>query len=240
MTQSAGPGQAQELGRIERPAAEQFRGRRKLVLVPLVYSPAPDEPEGAAALQNYWEQMRTQVAALENALGGLQRIYHESVTAGEDEGMEQLRAGDQRSHAFVAGKRDPSTGSGGAVLEATEDIEILLETLDLQRCLMIPMSSPTVASRLQEWHADANRRRYEHIASRIDETLTEDGMGLLLISERHQVQFPSDVEVFYVSPPALDEFRRWLQNWAARQQQAAAQAAADPDDTSEDADSPSP
>ena len=240
MTQSAGSGQAQELGRIERPAAEQFRGRRKLVLVPLVYSPAPDEPEGAAALQNYWEQMRTQVAALENALGGLQRIYHESVTAGEDEGMEQLRAGDQRSHAFVAGKRDPSTGSGGAVLEATEDIEILLETLDLQRCLMIPMSSPTVASRLQEWHADANRRRYEHIASRIDETLTEDGMGLLLISERHQVQFPSDVEVFYVSPPALDEFRRWLQNWAARQQQAAAQAAAGPDDTSEDADSPSP
>ena len=240
MTQSAGSGQAQELGRIERPAAEQFRGRRKLVLVPLVYSPAPDEPEGAAALQNYWEQMRTQVAALENALGGLQRIYHESVTAGEDEGMEQLRAGDQRSHAFVAGKRDPSTGSGGAVLEATEDIEILLETLDLQRCLMIPMASPTVASRLQEWHADANRRRYEHIASRIDETLTEDGMGLLLISERHQVQFPSDVEVFYVSPPALDEFRRWLQNWAARQQQAAAQAAANPDDTSEDADSPSP
>ena len=140
MTQSAGSGQAQELGRIERPAAEQFRGRRKLVLVPLVYSPAPDEPEGAAALQNYWEQMRTQVAALENALGGLQRIYHESVTAGEDEGMEQLRAGDQRSHAFVAGKRDPSTGSGGAVLEATEDIEILLETLDLQRCLMIPMA----------------------------------------------------------------------------------------------------
>ena len=221
MTHSADSGQAQELGRIERPAAEQYRGRRKLVLVPLVYSPAPDDPEGAAALQNYWEQMRTQVAALENALGGLQRIYHESVTASEDEGMEQLRAGDQRSHAFVAGKRE-----SGAMLEATEDIEILLETLDLQRCLMIPMASPAVASRLQEWHAEANRHRYEHIATRIDDTLTEEGMGLLLISERHQVQFPSDVEVFYVSPPALDEFRRWFQNWAARQQQAAADAAA--------------
>ena len=215
----------QELGRIDRPAAEQYRGRRKLLLVPLVYSPAPPfgpgsgEPEGAAALQNYWEQMQTQVAALENALGGLQRIYHESITAGEDEGMEQLQAGDRRSHAFVAGKRE-----SGAVLEATEDIEILLETLDLQRCLMIPLTSPTVASRLQEWHAEANRRRYEHIAARIDETLTEDGAGLLLISERHQVQFPSDIEVFYVSPPALDEFRRWLQNWMARQQQAAAEA----------------
>ena len=209
----------QELGRIERPSAEQYRGRRKLMLVPLVYSPAPDEPEGATALQNYWEQMQTQVAALENALGGLRHIYHESITEGGGEGMAQLQAGDLRSHAFIARKRE-----GGAALEATEDIEILLETLDLQRCLMIPMASPAVANRLQEWHADANRRRYEHIAARIDETLTEDGVGLLLISERHQVQFPADIEVFYVSPPALDEFRRWLQNWAMRQQQAAAEA----------------
>ena len=209
----------QELGRIDRPSVEQYRGRRKLILVPLVYSPAPGELDGAAALQNYWEQAQTQVAALENALGGLQRVYHESVTEGESQGLEQLRAGDQRSHAFVSLKCE-----SGAVLEATEDIEILLETLDLQRCLMIPMASPTVASRLQEWHAEANHRRYEHIAERIDSTLEEEGLGLLLISERHQVQFPADIEVFFVSPPALDEFRRWLQNWAARQQQAAVDA----------------
>ncbi len=214
----------QELGRVERPSADQYRGRRKLILVPLVYSPAADDPEGFAALQNYWEQMQTQVAALENALGGLQRIYHESITDGEGEGMEQLQAGDRRSHEFVAGKRE-----AGAMLEATEDIEVLLETLDLQRCLMMPLASPAVASRLQEWHAEANHRRYEHIAACIDETLPEDGLGLLLISERHQVQFPSDVEVFYVSPPALDEFRRWLQNWVARQQQAAVDASAGTD-----------
>ena len=213
----------QELGRISRPAADQYRGRRKLILVPLAYSPAPEEQEGSAALQNYWEQAQTQVAALENALGGLQRIYHESLTGGSEEGLAQLRSGDLRSHSFVSLKCE-----SGAVLEATEDIEILLETLDLQRCLMIPMASLAVASRLQEWHAEANRRRYEHIADRIDSTLEEDGVGLLLISERHQVQFPPDIEVFYVSPPALEEFRRWMQNWAARQQQTAADAAMAP------------
>ena len=223
----------QELGRIDRPSAELYRGRRKLILLPLCYSPAPDDPEGAAALQNYWQQAQTQVAALENALGRLGHVYHESITAGEEEGMEQLQAGDRRSHSFVSLKRE-----AGAVLEAVEDFEILLETLDLQRCLMMPFASPTVASRLQEWHADANRRRYEHIAARIDETLEEEGVGLLLISERHQVQFSSDIEVFYVSPPALDEFRRWLQNWAARQQQAAAEGATSPqpeDDSEDDA-----
>ena len=209
----------QELGRISRPGADQYRGRRKLILLPLLYSPATDEPEGAAALQNYWQQAQTQVAALENALGGLRHVYHESVTEGSSDGLEQLKAGDLRSHSLLSLKCE-----NGAVLEATEDLEILLETIDLQRCLMIPMASPTVAARLQEWHAEANRRRYEHIASRIDSTLEEGGVGLLLISERHSVQFPPDIEVFYVSPPALDDFRRWLQNWAARQQRAMVEA----------------
>ena len=44
------------------------------------------------------------------------------------------------------------------------------------------------------------------------------------ITERHQVQFPTDVEVFFVAPPALDEFRRWVTEWVA-QQQAAEEAA---------------
>ena len=208
---------AQELGRIQRPSASQYDGRRKLLLVPLVYGPQADNPEGAAVLQNYWEQMQTQVDALETALGGLQHIYHESLTVGGDEGLEQLGAADQRSHGFVAGKT-----TSGAVLEATEDMDVMLETLDLQRCMMIPLASTSVASKLQEWHSDSNRQRYEHIASQIDSTLGENETGLLMISERHQVQFPKDIEVFYVSPPALDEYRRWIQNWMEQQQAAAA------------------
>ena len=204
---------AEELGRIQRPPASQYDGRRKLLLVPLIYGPQADNAEGAAVLQNYWEQMQTQVAALETALGGLQHIYHESLTVGGDEGLEQLGAADQRSHSFIAGMAE-----GGAVLEATEDMDVLLETLDLQRCMMIPLASTNVASKLQEWHSDSNRQRYEHIANQIDSTLGENETGLLMISERHQVQFPSDIEVFYVRPPALDEYHRWFQKWLADQQ----------------------
>jgi len=208
---------AEELGRIQRPPASQYDGRRKLLLVPLIYGPQSDDPAGAEVLQNYWEQMQTQVEALEAALGGLQHIYHESLTVGGNEGLEQLGAADQRSHGFITAKTQ-----AGAVLEATEDMDVLLETLDLQRCMMIPLASASVGSRLQEWHAESNRQRYEHIASQIDSTLGENETGLLLISERHQVQFPSDVEVFYVSPPALDEYRRWFNNWMEQQQASAA------------------
>ncbi len=212
----------EELGRIQRPPASQYDGRRKLLLVPLVYGPQADNAEGAAVLQNYWEQMQTQVKALEAALGGLQHIYHESLTVGGDEGLQQLGAADQRSQLFITGKTE-----SGAVLEATEDMDAMLEALDLQRCMMVPLASTSVASKLQEWLSDSNRQRYEHIANRIDSTLGENETGLLLISERHQVQFPSDIEVFYVSPPALDDYRRWLQNWM-EQQQAKAEAAKEP------------
>ena len=210
---------ADELGRIQRPTAGQYDGRRKLLLVPLVYGPQADNAEGVEVLQRYWEQMQAQVDALEEALGGLQHVYHESLTVGGDEGLQQLGAADQRSHGFITSKTQ-----AGAILEATEDIDVLLETLDLQRCMMIPLASASVGSRLQEWHSDSNRQRYEFIANQIDSTLGENETGLLLISERHQVQFPNDIEVFYVSPPALEEYRRWFQNWAEQQQAAAAAA----------------
>ena len=205
---------AQEIGRIQRPSVERYRGRRKLLLVPLIYAPRTDDEEGAAVLQRYWDQMQTQVASLADALGGLHRVYHESLTEGGDQGLEHLTAVDQRSHGFVQAKVQE-----GATLEATEDQELLGETLDLQRFLMLPLTSHKVAIKVREWFSESNRSRYDHIASRIDATLGEDQVGLLMISEGHQVQFPADIEVFYVSPPALDDFRSWLQRWVAKQQQ---------------------
>ena len=109
------------------------------------------------------------------------------------------------------------------MLEAAEDAETLMETMDLQRCLMLPFASPRVAAQLQQWMADAVRRRNEHFTQRIDETLGEDEVGLLLVGERHQLQFPQDIEVFYVAPPALDEYRRWVDAWIARQRAAQAE-----------------
>ncbi len=205
---------AQEIGRIQRPSVERYRGRRKLLLVPLIYAPRMDDEEGAAMLQRYWDQMQSQVASLADALGGLHHVYHESLTEGGDLGLEYLTAVDQRSHSFVQAKVQE-----GATLEATEDQELLGETLDLQRFLMMPLISQKVALKVREWFSESNRSRYEHIAGRIDATLGEDQVGLLMISEGHQVQFPADIEVFYVSPPALDDFRSWLQRWAARQQE---------------------
>ena len=61
---------SQELGRMERPSAEAFRGKRKLFLVPRVYPPPVDEAEGSAIVQRYWDQVDAQVASLESGSTG--------------------------------------------------------------------------------------------------------------------------------------------------------------------------
>ena len=160
---------AQELGRISRPTSAHFEGRRKLLLVPLVYGPPADAPEGVAILQKYWDQMQIQVQSLESALGGMHHVYHESLFEGGETGLEQLEQADQRSHQFVKAKCE-----AGALLEATEDAGSLMETLDLQRCLMMPLASESVALKLHEWFTESNKRRYEHIATQINSTLGEN------------------------------------------------------------------
>ena len=210
----------EQLGRIERPEAERFQGKRKLLLIPLVYGAPEQLQEGQTLLQKYWVQMQSQVESLESRLGRVKRIFHENIAEGAEEGLVRLQAMDERSYRFVQSKCRSK-----AVLEATEDEGVLLEVVDLQRCLMLPLLSSRLTAKLHEWYFEGMNRRYEHIGKRIDESLGKNEVGLLLIGERHQVQFPQDVEVFYVSPPALDEYRRWFQNWLADRQNLPAAAA---------------
>ena len=207
---------SQELSRIERPSAAQYQGKRKLLLAPLIFGVPAEATEGVEILQRYWEQMQSQISSLERSLGPLRRIYHESLVLGSQEGLQQLGLADQRSHGFVAARVE----SGAAYWKPPKTPNRSLESLDLQRCMMLPLASPSVVTRLQEWFAEATRKRYAGIGQQIDTTLQPDELGLLMISERHQVQFPPDIEVFYIAPPALDDFHRWVQRWASEQQRA--------------------
>jgi hypothetical protein len=213
---------AQELGRIERPAVASFDGKRKLILVPLSHEPPQGVQEGLEILDRYWSQVQSNVASLESKLGSVQHIYHEILTESGAAGLQYLQKAGFRSYPLVQEKY-----KRGATLEATENMEVLLEMQDLRRCLMLPLASHEVAQQLQEWLSEGNRRRHGQIAELLNETLNSGDVGLLIISEHHQVQFPVDIEVFSVRPPALDEYQRWFQDWLARQEPESAGVKAD-------------
>ncbi|MBA7620253.1 hypothetical protein ES703_27599 [subsurface metagenome] len=95
------------------------------------------------------------------------------------------------------------------MLEATEDKELSEESIDWERHLLMGFISQKVAKMVSKLYVEVLRKRYGHITQRIDETLKANEVGMLFIREDHMVQFPQDIDVFSVAPPALDEIHRW-------------------------------
>ena len=84
--------------------------------------------------------------------------------------------------------------------------------------MAIGLQNQEVFAKVYGFYAAASKKRNEYIAKRIDETLEADETGILFMREGHQVQFPSDIQVFYVAPPALDEIKRWLRDRETKSQ----------------------
>ena len=212
------------LGDVGRPSAAEFAGQRKVLLVPFVSAMGEEEDtELRGLVERYWSEAEAQVRNLERQLGSVTRLYHEGAVAGGEAELAMMERANPAAYPFVKGAVER-----GAELRATEDAEALLEAIDLQRCLLVVQASRAVAERLHEWLADARKRRYDAIARAIGETLPPGGVGLLVISQDHQVQFAPDIRVFYVAPPALDQLDRWLRNRLS--------ASADPGDAEAPAD----
>ncbi|OGO32128.1 MAG: hypothetical protein A2Z29_03535 [Chloroflexi bacterium RBG_16_56_11] len=196
---------AEELGKIEKPPVDSFKKGRKLFFVPLIYKNDELPVDYIGKYHKYWEQVEKQVAELVSKLGSVNRIYHELIAVSGKEASQSIKDLCESSHKIVQEYLEKQ-----AQFEAMEDYDILTEFMDWNRCLIVGLQNPKVTTKVYEFFIEAGKKRNEYIARKIDETLKTDEIGLLLMRENHQVQFPQDIQVFYVSPPALDEIKRWL------------------------------
>jgi len=195
----------QELGKIEKPSVEEYRAARKLFFVPLLFTPKQLEGELFEKVFKYWDQVEGQLTNLELKLGIVKKVYHELVPVGGEEGSKIIEELNSTSYGIVKARLDK-----GAELEPLEDADLLTESMDWTKCLAIGLQNQKVFDKVYEAYLQSQKKRNEHIAKMIDNTLKEGEIGILLMREGHQVQFPADIEVFYVSPPGLDEIKRWL------------------------------
>jgi hypothetical protein len=198
---------AEELGKIEKPSVEGYKSGRKLFFVPMVLSQKELPLEIAIKIDHYWDEIESQLSNLEAKLGIVVSIYHELIPEGGEEGVKALKELNLGSYNIVQNRL-----AKGAKLEATEDNQILTELMDWSRCLSIGLQNQEVVSRIYQYYTEANQKRNEFIARKLNETLKEETAGILIMAEGHHVQFPPDVKVFYVSPPVLDEIKRWLRD----------------------------
>ena len=197
----------EEFGKIEKPSAADYRKGRKLYFVPLIYGSEESPTDYLEKFDKYWKQVEDQIGDLELKLGLASRIYHELIPSSGDKGLKALKDLNEKSHQVVQ-----SRVQKGSKLEATEDAELLTEFMDWSRCLAIGLQNQKVLTKVYESYTEAGKKRNEFIARHIDETLKAEEIGILFMREGHQVQFPAEIEVFYVAPPALDEINRWLRD----------------------------
>ena len=196
---------AKQLGKIKKPDAEHYINKRKLFVVPLIFSGEEAPTEYVEKFNLYWEQVTQHVANLESKIGKVSHIYQESISLTGEKGLNVMEKLNPLCYQITQDKCQ-----GGAVLETTEEGDLVEESMDWERCLLtVGFISKKVAKTVTEFYVEVLKKRFEHISRRIDETLKANEVGLLFIREGHSVQFPQDIEVFSVVPPALDEFRRW-------------------------------
>ena len=202
-----------ELGKIEKPTAEEFKRGRRLLFVPLLYGGKSSPAEYLEKCNKYWNQVEDQVADLELKLGQVKKIFHELIPVSGEDGVKAIQDLNDRSYQIIKKRVD-----NGAQLEAAEESELLAEFMDWSKCLAAGLQNEKVFTRVYESYAEADKKRNEYISKHIDETLKENEIGVLFMRERHQVHFPTDIQVIYVSPPVLDEINRWLRDYQAKSQ----------------------
>jgi hypothetical protein len=195
------------LGKIERLEVERFKQGKKLYLVPLVYSSEEAPDEYKEKWSRYWQQVTEQLTNLASKIGKVNRVYHESIFQSGEDGIKVMQRLNPSGYQIAKTQCDD-----GAVFEAVEDRELFEEVMDWQRCLMLGFLSDKVATRVSEFYVEATRKRNEFMVRKISETLKDDEAALLFVREEHSLHFPSDVEVFSILPPALDEIHRWYRD----------------------------
>jgi len=200
---------SEQLGKIERLEAERFTQGKKLYLVPLVYCPQEAPEEHKEKYSRYWLQVMEQLNNLASKIGQVNRVYHESVFEGGEDGLKATENLNPSSYRIAKNQCE-----NGAVFEAIEQKELIEEVMDWQRCLMLGFISERVERQVLESYLEAGKKRNESIARRIGDTLEDNEAGLLFIREGHLVQFPADIEVFSIFPPVLDEIHRWHRDQA--------------------------
>ena len=192
---------------IPKPEASQYSSRRKLLLIPAyIFSPEAPE-EGKKILEDYWAEVEQQIVSLETSLGSVAQIYHEGLCYGGETAIKVLDGLNPNAKLFI--QRMCASSSN---LVVTEERTLMEVNADWQRCITVGLMSEAVRGVVLEGYQDSTKKRFEHIAKTIDETLKEKEVGVLFIREDHKVQFPADIQVFYVAPPSLDALKRWIEN----------------------------
>ena len=196
------------LSQIPKPQASRFDDKKKLFLVPNYVLPPDGPQDGQELLSKYWSEVRDSISSLERSLGSVSRVYHEFIYLDGEDGLTQIEMMNPSAGPFIRAMCQST-----ARLCTLEDAELIHEHTDWQRILTIGPASQKVLTTALEGYQSTLETRYANIADKISADLEEGQSAALFIREDHHVQFPADIQIFFIAPRALDALKRWLDSY---------------------------
>jgi len=196
------------LGEIGKLSVEHFKKPgRKLCLVFLLYPGEKTDKEYLENLKRYWDEVETRINSLQSKIGKFNKVYHELIDADGKKGMELIKKLNKKEYKIIKDSLD-----GDEKLQATEDKNLLEETMDWGRCLATNPQNREVLSKISEFYIQALQKRKKYIACKIDETLRENEIGIFFTQEESNIKFSSDIEILRIRPPLLDDIHRRIRD----------------------------
>ncbi len=100
---------SQELGKVEKPEVSSYKHNRKILQVPLIYAGKESPADYLELFEKYWQQVNEMVNKLENSLGSVTVIYHETVNSDGEEGLKLLEGLNPKSHELICNRCKTAT-----------------------------------------------------------------------------------------------------------------------------------
>jgi len=194
-----------ELGRIEKPPLESFAGKRKLYAIRSVYLPRNPHEEYMSLFHKYWDEISVHIEKIE-AAGKIRKVFCEHIASAEGDALDAFARLNDRAAQLIRKKMGE-----GVTLLPLETEEIYGPLLDWRNCLQV-VETRKVFEQIFAYYAELLNSRFQYIIDVIEKNLTQDEAGLLILREEDRVrlQFPDDIEVFFVTPPAYDDILKWI------------------------------
>ena len=195
-----------KLGEIGKLPIEHFKKPgRKLCLIFLLYSGEKIGKEYLEKLEKYWNEVEARINSLQSKIGKFNKVYHELIDADGKKGMELIKKLNKKEYKIIKDSLD-----GDEKLQATEDKNLLEETMDWGRCLATNPQNREVLNKISEFYIQSLQRREKYIAHKIDETLKKNETGIFFTEEESNIKLSSDIEILRIRPPLLDDIHRYI------------------------------
>ena len=192
-----------ELGRIERPDVESFKGKRKLYCVNNIYFFETDD-NLKILIDRFWDEASSHIDRLEKA-GKIKKIFFENIYS-DKEGLEIINRLNEKVFNIIKRKVNE-----GAIFLPLEREDIFGPYTDWANCLAV-VKTKEVFEKVYEFYKDLYDRRIKYIQNLIETNLLEGESGLLIMrdEDRMKLQLPSDIELFLITPPSYDDILKWV------------------------------